>query len=223
MAKLVLSLDGSILGNYFIETDRLTLGRTAANDVHIFDQAVSKEHAVILTVGNDQILEDLGSTNGTVVNGQKVKKHILQNGDVIELGRYRLKYLNQKASPDMDFDKTMITRGLNAGAKEESEDSVVTGATSRDLRTALPQGILSVISGIDEGHTIKLERVLTTCGTLGVQLAVITRRPHGYFLTHVDGKTTPAINGTPIGQTPHLLKDQDVIKVANEELRFSLA
>lgn len=222
MAKLVLSLDGSILGNYFLESDRLTLGRTAANDVHIFDQAVSKEHAVILTVGNDQILEDLGSTNGTVVNGQKVKKHILQNGDVIELGRYRLKYLNQKASPDMDFDKTMITRGLNAGVNDESEDSVVNGATSRELRTALPQGILRVVSGIDEGHTISLERVLTTCGTLGVQLAVITRRPHGYFLTHVDGKTTAAINGAPIGQTPHLLKDQDVITVANEELRFSL-
>jgi pSer/pThr/pTyr-binding forkhead associated (FHA) protein len=50
---------------------------------------------VIVTILNDSFLEDLNSTNGTYVNGQPIKKHFLQNSDVVELGKYKLKYLNE--------------------------------------------------------------------------------------------------------------------------------
>ncbi|MDP1704702.1 MAG: FHA domain-containing protein, partial [Sulfurimicrobium sp.] len=62
MAKLVLSLDGNVLGYHFLEKERFGIGRKPSNELHIDDSSVSKEHAVIVTVGNDQILEDLGST-----------------------------------------------------------------------------------------------------------------------------------------------------------------
>ena len=56
MAKLVLSLNGTVLGNYFLEKDRFVIGRRPTCDIQITDQGASKEHAVILTVGNDQII-----------------------------------------------------------------------------------------------------------------------------------------------------------------------
>ena len=72
-----------------------TIGRKPHNDIQIDNLAVSGEHAVIVTILNDSFLEDLGSTNGTVVNGNPIKKHFLQNNDVIELGKYKLKFMGE--------------------------------------------------------------------------------------------------------------------------------
>ncbi len=112
MAKIILSMDGLTLKEIPLSKERTTIGRKAHNDIQIDNLAISGEHAVIVTILNDSFLEDMGSTNGTVVNGQSVKKHFLQNSDVIELGKYRLKYVNevpQQASAT-DFEKTMILR-----------------------------------------------------------------------------------------------------------------
>src|SRR4029078_3274241 len=74
--------------------------------------AVSGEHAVIVTILQDSFLEDLGSTNGTLANGQPIKKHFLQNNDVVELGKYKLKYASEAAAnaTPTDFEKTMVLR-----------------------------------------------------------------------------------------------------------------
>src|SRR3954465_13652483 len=112
MAKLILSMDGLVLKEFNLTKERTTIGRKPHNDIQIDNLAVSGEHAVIVTILNDSFLEDLGSTNGTLVNGQQVKKHFLQNNDVVELGKYKLKYIGEAAAPVKanDFEKTMILR-----------------------------------------------------------------------------------------------------------------
>src|SRR5476651_1971164 len=95
MAKLILSVDGQVLKEYQLSKERTMIGRKPHNDIQIDNLAVSGEHAVIVTILADSFLEDLGSTNGTFVNGSSVKKHFLQNNDVIELGKYKLKYINE--------------------------------------------------------------------------------------------------------------------------------
>ena len=94
--------------------ERTTIGRKPHNDIQIDNLAVSGEHAVIVTILNDSFLEDLGSTNGTVVNGNPIKKHFLQNNDVIELGKYKLKFIGDAApvpaGDKADFEKTMVLR-----------------------------------------------------------------------------------------------------------------
>src|SRR4026207_257382 len=95
MAKLILSMDGQVLKEIPLSKERITIGRKAHNDVQIDNLAVSGEHAVIVSILNDSFMEDLGSTNGTLVNGNPVKKHFLQNNDVIELGKYKLKYIGE--------------------------------------------------------------------------------------------------------------------------------
>jgi pSer/pThr/pTyr-binding forkhead associated (FHA) protein len=114
MAKLILSVDGQVLKEHTLGKERTLIGRKPHNDIQIDNLAVSGEHAAIITILNDSFVEDLGSTNGTMVNGKPIKKHFLQHNDVIEIGKHKLKYFND-AQPAAgagaaDFEKTMIIR-----------------------------------------------------------------------------------------------------------------
>ncbi|MGE5096092.1 MAG: FHA domain-containing protein, partial [Betaproteobacteria bacterium] len=112
MAKLILSVDGQVLKEYTLSKERTLIGRKPHNDIQIDNLAVSGEHAAIITILNDSFIEDLGSTNGTMVNGKPIKKHFLQNNDVVEIGKHKLKYFNDAptAATAADFEKTMIIR-----------------------------------------------------------------------------------------------------------------
>jgi pSer/pThr/pTyr-binding forkhead associated (FHA) protein len=229
MAKLVVILNGVMVGNHFIDKGRITIGRRAGNDIHLDDPGVSKEHAVIQTVGNDHIFEDLGSTNGSTLNGSRITKHILQNGDAIELGAYQIKYGNIKANPEMDYDRTMMIRTVDrgigavpqsAGRAAGSHTSVSTARSS--LRASFPLAEVRGIKGEFAGQKIELERPLKTFGTAGEQVAVIMRRPPGYFIAHVEGNKTARVNGQAIGSEPHTLQEGDVIEVGQEKLEFFL-
>ncbi|MBZ0143959.1 MAG: FHA domain-containing protein, partial [Rhodocyclaceae bacterium] len=105
-------MDGLVLKEIPLTKERTTIGRKPHNDIQIDNLAISGEHSVIVTILNDSFLEDLNSTNGTYVNGQAIKKHFLQNNDVIELGKYKLKYINETPSQTTaaDFEKTMVLR-----------------------------------------------------------------------------------------------------------------
>ena len=80
MAKMVLSLNGTVQAEFPLDKERVSIGRKPDNDISIDNLAVSGKHAMIITILDDSFLEDLGSTNGTYVNGKLVKKHALRNG-----------------------------------------------------------------------------------------------------------------------------------------------
>lgn len=229
-AKLILSLNNSVLGEYPLDKERIVLGRKAENDIQVDNLAVSGQHAAIITILSDSFLEDLESTNGTYVNGKLVKKHALKNGDVITIGKHELKYVNDEATEEDDFEKTMIIRpGMTghaaAAAKaEEQAPSAPAGgsgpsaaAPAGDGQT--PAGKIQVLSGPGAGKELELKKALITLGRPGVQVAVITRRPQGYFITHVEGKQ-PVVNGSSIGSQAHALKDHDVIELAGVKMEF---
>lgn len=256
MAKLILSMDGLVLKEIQLTKERTTIGRKPHNDIQIDNLAVSGEHAVLVTILADSFLEDLGSTNGTMVNGQSVKKHFMQNNDVIEMGKYKLKYVADTApagAAKADFEKTMILRpgamrpapaapvAATAGASVDSPAPIVAaaaplmakaGETQRNAApVAMPPspaasvpaqkiGMLRILSGAIAGRELELIKPLTTLGKPGVQVAVLTRRPQGYFVTHVEGANQPSVNGQSIGTAPHALKDQDLIELAGVKMEF---
>src|SRR4051794_3805724 len=117
MAKLVLSLNGAVQGEHPLNKERIHIGRKPDNDVQIDNLAVSGKHALVITILDDSFLEDLGSTNGTYVNGKLIKKHALKDGDIVGIGKHELKYVNEHATADDDdFEKTMIIRPGSASA-----------------------------------------------------------------------------------------------------------
>src|SRR6201984_2324613 len=131
MARLILSLDGQVLAEYNMNKERYPIGPPPDNDTRIENPAVSGHHSLIINILNDSFLEDLNSTNGTYVNGKLVKKHALQEGDVITIGRHALKYASGKPAGAAgggdadDFEKTMIIRpGTKSQTGVPSMDSV---------------------------------------------------------------------------------------------------
>jgi predicted component of type VI protein secretion system len=252
MAKLILSMDGLVLKEIALTKERTTIGRKPHNDIQIDNLAVSGEHAVIVTILQDSFLEDLGSTNGTVVNGQPVKKHFLQNNDVIELGKYKLKYVNEAVAGQgkaADFEKTMVLRpgamkpaapaaapipapvaaaaaAAAAGAKNFGDTVAAQSSPAAPVAPAkpatAPQAALQLLSGANAGKELDLTKPLTTLGKPGVQVAVITRRPQGFFITHVEGASFPVVNGKVLDAQAHSLNDHDVIELAGIKMEFFL-
>ena len=239
MAKLILSMDGLVLKEIPLTKERTTIGRKAHTDIQIDNLAVSGEHAVIVTILNDSFLEDLGSTNGTLVNGQPIKKHFLQPNDVIELGKYKLKYINEapKVAAAADFEKTMVLRPGSMpkpapapapAAVKANDDKTVKpagGAPAAALVAAVPaaparQGAIQLLSGANVGKELILTKALTTLGKPGVQVAVITRRPQGFFITHVEGASFPVVNGKALDAQAYPLNDHDVIEIAGTKMEF---
>jgi predicted component of type VI protein secretion system len=94
VGKLVLYLADGTTMNVVLDKERITIGRRADNDVCLPYPAVSGEHAQVVTILADSFLEDLGSTNGTLVNGKAVAKHFLNDYDQIDIGRQRLTYMS---------------------------------------------------------------------------------------------------------------------------------
>lgn len=230
MAKLIYSLDGAFLGDFALDKERITIGRRPGNDIHIDNLAISGQHAAITLIGKDAFLEDLGSTNGTLVNGKPVSKHILQNGDVIELGKYQLKFISEAPVAGVggqeDFEKTMIIRpgamkpAAPAATTAEPAAFVATAKPAADAAASGPIAKLQVLNGASQGKELALTKALTTLGKPGVQVAVITKRPQGYFVTHVEGDTYPSVNGQSVGAQAHLLNDHDVLELAGIKMEF---
>ena len=284
MAKLILSLDGSVIKEVPLDKERLTIGRRPNNDLQIDNLAVSGEHALIVTILNDSFLEDLGSTNGTLVNGVPIKKHILQHNDVVEIGKYKLKYLSEiqagagaQAAAAADYEKTMVIRpqaaaraaeagagkafgaaqvGVTTQPSPAAGHPVGTSTAPQPARTATPSpqpytpattaprpaaaphtssniqpiggapghpiGAIQILSGPSTGKELELVKNLTTLGKPGIQVAVITRRPQGYFITHVEGANFPVVNGKTLDAQAHPLRDHDVVELAGVKMEFFL-
>ena len=251
MAKLILSLEGSVIREIPIDKERITIGRKPQNDIQIENLAVSSEHACIVTILNDSFLEDLGSTNGTLVNGNPIKKHILQNNDVVEIGKYKLKYITEAAGAGQaatdDFEKTMVmarppkiaaaprafsdTQAMQAGAAPAAAAPKPPPAAAAPPPPAAPKpppaavgapmlGAIQILTGPNAGKEGDLVKNLTTLGRPGVQVAVITRRPQGYFIMHVEGASFPIVNGKAVDAQPRQLNDHDVIELAGVKMEF---
>jgi pSer/pThr/pTyr-binding forkhead associated (FHA) protein len=267
-AKLILSMDGGIIKEYTLNKERVTIGRKAHNDIVIDNLAVSGEHAAIVTILNDSFLEDMDSTNGLEVNGKPTKKHFLQSNDVIEIGKYKLKYITDQmtqTTPD-DFERTMVMRapvkqpapasgGIKPMEKPVAMKQNVTGQTHNVMvektgkfeshqqtgqsatpeKTAQPSvsssveapsaaqkqvAVVQVLTGPNAGKELELVKNLTTLGKPGLQVAVLTRRPHGFFITHVEGENFPLVNGRALTNQAHQLNEHDVIELAGVKMEF---
>jgi pSer/pThr/pTyr-binding forkhead associated (FHA) protein len=215
MAKLILSMDGLVLKEITLVKERTSIGRKPNNDIQIDNLAISGEHARVVTLRDDSFLEDLNSTNGTLVNGQPVKKHLLRNGDVVELGKYKLKYV---VEPAADAPGELGALGAPAAG-----DGVALGATvAAPASSALPSASIEVLGGAKGGRRLALSKPLTTLGKPGVQVAVIARRANGYSINHVEGSQVPLLNGRPISGQAQALADNDVIEIAGVAMKFTL-
>ncbi len=199
MPKMIVSLDGVVMKEVQLTKDRTSLGRRPYNDIVIDNLAVSGEHAVLQLSGHEVYIEDLNSTNGTYVNGKTVKKQLLQNGDVVEIGKYKIQYANEAGQTD-------AARRTGSAAP---------------AATAAPAGAaIKVMSGAAAGREVALVKVVTTIGKPGLAIAAITRRPQGFVVAHVEGASKTTLNGIPVDAEPMALKNGDLLELAGTQMQF---
>jgi len=214
MGKLVVSLDGVVIKDVQITKDKTTLGRRPYNDIVIDNLAVSGEHAVLQMVGADVFIEDLNSTNGTYINGKAIKKQLLANNDIVEIGKYKIKFLLEDSG---DYEKTMI---LKPGYGAPSGFGLPSSFGSLPSAAAAAPATIRVLTGAAAGREVSLTKVVTTVGKPGVQVASITKRPSGYVFAHVEGVARPTVNGVPLTGESVALKSGDVIELAGTQMQF---
>ena len=191
MAKLIISLDGVTVREVVLDRDHISLGRRPYNHIVLDNLSVSGDHAIFQYEDGAFYVEDLNSTNGTSVNGVKVKRQQLWHGDVIGIAKFRLRF---------DFP-----------ADEERIEPQITGVLNSTVR---------VISGPSAGRTVKLTKPVTTLGKPGIAVASITRRAENFVLRYIEGSRPLTCNGNVLAGREHILVDGDEIDLAGVQMCF---
>ncbi len=203
MAKIVVTFNGLIQQELSILKSRIMLGRRPGNDVVIDHLTVSGQHAAIDTTTTGSFVLDLGSTNGTLVNGQPIKKHLLQNGDIIDIGKYKVRYQNDTEDYDLP----------DAALKIKPSSLSVSTVSAR----------IQVQNGANAGRELILNKPVTTIGSPTVQVIAITQQEQFFYVAHVDGASSPKLNSKVIDKQPQKLSDGDVIDMSGTKLIFVIS
>lgn len=307
LGQLTLVAAHCSLRTYLLTQNTTTIGRRASNLLVLDDLTVSGEHAILLVTETEAIIQDLDSRNGTLLNGKPIARALLNEGDCIDIGVYRLIYHRQVQmddplslrSADVDAARTfppveggrgrstswphpeihhpvdparfpplrwLNTDGATAATGFPAPSSrghftpwmspgaVGEGASSagfidgfqraprlppRPLSPVAPaagprrsplnqpedfHGVsLRFLGGHDAGRLLLVDRPIVSVRNGSGQVAVVTRRADGFFLTHVEGHAYPLVNGESIGLGAHPLRNHDLIELSGTIIQFCQA
>ena len=206
MPQLVISVDGVEINRTYLTLERTTLGRKPHNHIILTDMAVSGEHCAFELTGlTDVVVFDLNSTNGTYINGAMIRMHLLQNGDVMAIGKFKIHYYSANELTDEGKTAAMPLDGWPAHSNS--------GAL---------QASLKVLSGSSVGLELPVYKAVSTFGKRGVAMVAIAHRRQGYFVSCIEALVIPKLNGMPLTEESVLLNDFDVIELAGTTLEFTL-
>lgn len=244
--KLELSFNASKINDIPLDKEIITIGRKDDNDIQIENLAVSGHHAKLLTIFEDTFLEDLNSTNGTFVNGKPVQKHALQNGDIVVIGKHELRYSNQAAAFEDNFEKTVYIRrnpSLNEAVSNDGEASTAAAATVEYSTSAddgfnkpataaglsaavsLESAKLQILNGKNAGRELALAKPTLKLGRSGGNIVQINKRPDGHFiisLEETENEGQIRVNGEDVGVRSVKLNNHDVIEINRLKMEYFL-
>ena len=205
MARLIITHQGTIIKEYDLSKENVTVGRKPSNDIVLDDPTVSGLHAAFLHMQNTYV-EDMNSTNGIKLNGKTVNKRQLNHGDIIQIGQHEFKFIDDAVQ---DFEQTVVIAPPVQQPKQEKKSVVAS---------------VIIAQGPKEGESIALNKPYTKLGSAS-QVAVIARRGESYYLMPMSAGgqgESPKLNGRQIGAESMLLTHGDLIEVATTQLKFNI-
>ena len=211
MPQLIASVEGVEIMRVSLKKPKTTLGRKRHNDMVFDNMVVSGEHCVFELQGaSDVYVDDLGSTNGTYLNGHMIRsRELLRDKDSIGVGNFRVEYLAKEAvKPQAVADNT----------RAMSLDSIGFPGTG-GVRLAC----LKVLNGSSAGLEVPVVKAVTTFGQPGVSVISISHRRDGYYVTAMEGQTAASLNGKELGKDAQMLADNDVLNLAGTKMQFMFA
>jgi len=236
MPTLVISIDGAVIKEVQLTKERTTLGRRPYNDIVIDNLAVSGEHAVLSIVDGTVFIEDLRSTNGTYVNGQPILRQTLNHGDLLDIGKYKIRFVQQQVSASSRSALAAIAAAVEAtrpAPLAEDLPSQFSTQTPSGFDHTLPpsmaglatrQAAIRMLNGNAAGREVPLVKVVTTLGKPGVAVASITQKHHGFVLAQLEGDALSLkLNGQEIGRRAMPLQHGDTVELAGTQMQFLVA
>lgn len=206
MAKIIVTLNGLIQQEMALLKSRVSIGRRPDNELVLAHPTISGKHAAIDTGTVGVFILDLGSTNGTQVNGQPVTRHLLQQDDVIEIGKYKLQY-----------------QVGTARIAESIKPAATPVPAAKIQASALPvMAKIKVLNGSNAGKELLLNKEVTTLGRQGALVVSVTRQLEQYLIAHVEGNVFAKINDVTMSAIPLQLMDGDVIDLSGTKMLFLL-
>ncbi len=219
MSKLILTLDGAVIREYPIEKDSLSIGRKHGNDIQLNDLTVSGRHALIVSMGEHIYVDDLGSTNGTLMNGARISKTLLKHGDVIQVGNYQFTFYDDT---ETEYEPTMF---IQAEIEETQVIDTSKQANSDNIKGERLAGV-KIINGPLAKKTLELRKPFNTIGFNGIKMAMISRTTDHYTISALKSSKlrrsgdTPMLNGKVISTDSVCLKEKDIIELAGTKMEF---
>jgi predicted component of type VI protein secretion system len=231
MERVLLKYKESVVKEIILKQGVTTIGRKPENDIIIINQAISGHHARLIMSGNSLFVEDLNSLNGTYLNGKKVSRGELYDGDVILMGVHTLDIFSDRKR---DADKKVFAvrgRSMEETVIIPSDDKQkIIEASDKSLPEKL--GGFVVIEGSADKKEYEFREKVSAIGSnegSAIMLkgffapkvaALVNRRREGYFITPSGGKELK-VNGRTITQRCDL-KDGDIVDVGSLKLQFYL-
>ena len=218
MQRVVLLRDEKVLDTLDLDQKIYTIGRDSKSNIHLDDPSVSRLHASLSMVGSQFFVEDHKSTNGTYLNKKRITMHVMKHKDEISLGHFTLRFEDDEAEDSelSDLDQTQVLGNRSTAPVGNRADAF------KQVDT-VEHAVLTFIRGPHAGETKHIEGSLYTIGRPGGDVAVVARRPQGFFLLHIGGNSNPKINGVEVTSTRGIqLNEGDVIEVGEiqAELQF---
>ncbi|MDZ4723292.1 MAG: FHA domain-containing protein [candidate division Zixibacteria bacterium] len=226
MAEIIVKFENKIIERIVTEKKRITIGRTQDNDIVLENRGVSRKHALIEFNNNAAVIIDNESLNGTFVNNRKISEEVLQDDDIITIGKYALIYHTETTGSTeerADMDGTMV---LNTKRQKELIDN------DRVERQIVAKYGGSVLIGEEnsEFSEYKLDRDVTTIGRAkfvhvrakglllsGIQAKIISEH-NTYALYNLGSKRKVKVNGEAIVR--QMLKNGDMISIGKSTFKF---
>lgn len=214
MSKLTLAFKDKVLKVYYVESGEMLIGSDPGCQIHIDSLALQPQHASITTSHHKSVLRDLSAgEGGTFVNEKKVdKEHPLKHDDKIRVGKHTLLFTTEPVDELSDEYEL-----------PEPVDPADSGELKLSSKSTPKHAWLQILNGANVGKTISLNRNMTNLGKAGVQMAVITKRGDGYFLSHLEGDRSPTVDNASIGDKSWKLEDGNIIQIGNVKMQFTLA
>ncbi len=225
--EVLLFLGEKHLGTFSLGKGELTIGRNPGNDILIDNAGVSRRHAVIKVSAGHVVVEDLGSANGTFVNGQRITSHELQDGDEILVLKHRLAYrvpgevAISKAEAVKDFGQqtmyieTAAVAQAAAGKPESGAPRLRPRLILPDLKK-FPLGEEEVTLGSGPDCQIQLAGIFVA----KAHARIVPEKDGQFKIVHLGGLAGTRVNGEKISE--HVLKHGDEITIGRQKLLFRL-
>ena len=212
-ARIVLTRGQDFVREHAVESALTIVGRDPACDIVVNDIAVSKRHMTIELSDAGIFVDDMGSANGTWVNGVRVRRHLLKHLDVIAIGNHKMHVLDDACLPQGGLNMEATVQGAQAA---NAADPTVPLAKTHPGTTAMPTPVGPVYGLKRFDQTIAdvtpLDEARTVLGAPG-KAALIVRRRDKLLLTKLS-RSPLNVNGREVEGTSRALEVHDVIDVA---------